>query len=257
MVDLSGKTALITGGAGGIGLETARVFVDSGVTHVALVDINEEAGQAGADELKQKGAEAIFIKADVSDPAQVEGYVKQTAEAFGKIDIFFNNAGYEGMVAPIQNYTVEAFDKVMGINVKGMWLGLKYVIPVMLENGGGAIVNTASVAGLQGTPTFSAYGTSKWATVGLTKSVAGEVAAQGIRVNAVCPSPVDNRMMRSLEEQANPDDPEGMQAQFAAGIPMGRYATNKEIATAVAHLVSDDASFITGAIVPVDGGMTA
>lgn len=257
MANLQGKTALITGGAGNIGMETARTFAESGVTHIALVDINQEAGEKNVAELQEKGVEAIFIQADVSDAEQVENYVQKTAEAFGRIDIFFNNAGYEGMVAPIQHYKTDEFDKVMNINVRGMWLGLKYMIPVMLENSGGAIVNTASVAGLQGSPMFSAYGTSKWATVGLTKCVAGEVAGQGIRVNAVCPSPVDNRMMRSLEEQASPDDPAGMKQQLEASIPAGRYATNQDIAEVVAYLVSDDASFMMGAIVPVDGGQTA
>jgi NAD(P)-dependent dehydrogenase (short-subunit alcohol dehydrogenase family) len=257
MANLQGKTALITGGAGGIGRATALEFANSGVTHLAIVDIDEAGGQETVKLVKAAGAEAIFVKADVSDAEQVQNYVNQTIDAFGRIDIFFNNAGIEGKVMPVQDYPVEEFDKVMAINVRGMYLGMKYVIPHMLNNGGGAIINTASVAGINGAAGFSAYVASKHATLGLTKTVAAEVAPLGIRVNAICPSPVDNRMMRSLESQANPDDPTGVKEIFAASIPAQRYGTNEEIAGAVAMLASDDADWIMGVALPADGGMTA
>jgi NAD(P)-dependent dehydrogenase (short-subunit alcohol dehydrogenase family) len=178
-------------------------------------------------------------------------------EAFGRIDAFFNNAGIEGWVGPMVDYPEDQFDRVLAVNVKGVWLGMKEVAPVMRGSGGGAIVNTSSVAGLGATPSISAYGASKHAVIGLTKSAAIEFAPDNIRVNAVCPSPVETRMMRSLERGINPDDPESIHRAAAANIPLGRYGEPEEIAAAVAFLCSDDARFITGAILPVDGGSRA
>src|SRR6185312_15384356 len=173
------------------------------------------------------------------------------------VDCFFNNAGIEGKVSPIVDYDEAVFDAVLGVNVKGVFLGLKHVLPEMIRQGGGAIVNTASVAGLVGTPGMPAYVASKHAVIGLTKTAAGEVARQGIRVNAVCPGPVDTRMIHSLEAQLNPADPAAVGRRYQAAQPTGRYTTAEEIANTVLFLCSDLASNTTGAQYVVDGGRTA
>ena len=257
MPDLTGQVAVITGGGGGIGRATAHEFVRNGVTKLVIVDINAEMGQETVAELKDAGADAMFVQADVREEEDVLNYVEKTKERFGRIDIFFNNAGYEGMVAPITDYPLDEYRKVLSINVDGVFMGMKFVIPVMMENGGGAIINTASVAGLDGTPMVSAYGASKWAVVSLTRSVAAEVAEHGIRVNAVCPSPIENRMMRSLEAQTSPDAPEAVKSAYIEAIPAKRYGTNEEVAQAVAFLASEEASWVIGVALPVDGGLTA
>ncbi len=248
---MENKVALITGGSGGIGAETAKLFLQEGAK-VAIVDINEEALK---DVKKELGSDnLIYVVADVAKADDVKNYVKQTVDAFGKIDVFFNNAGIEGIVKPIEEYPEEEFDKLIGINVKGVWLGMKYVLPQM--NDGGSIINTSSVAGLQGTANMSAYITSKHAVIGLTRTLALEAAPRQIRVNSVHPSPVDNRMMRSLEEGFAPGAGAEMKKAFEAGIPLGKYATNEDIANAVLFLASDESNFITGTKLVVDGGMT-
>ncbi len=217
-----------------------------------LVDINEEALKQAASEL---GSDNVsFVAANVTKSADVQKYVEHTVNTFGKIDIFFNNAGVEGIVKPVSEYSEEEFDKVISVNVKGVWLGIKYVLPQM--NDGGSIINTSSVAGLMGFPSMSAYVTSKHAVIGLTRTIALETAARGIRVNSIHPSPVDNRMMRSLEEGFAPGQGEEAKKGFEASIPMGRYATNDDIAKGALFLASDDSRFITGTKLVIDGGMT-
>ena len=179
------------------------------------------------------------------------------SNAYGSIDCFHNNAGIEGSVAPTAEYDEAMFDAVLGVNVKGVFLGLKHVLPEMIRQGGGAIVNTASVAGLVGTPGMPAYVASKHAVIGLTKTAAGEVARQGIRVNAVCPGPVDTRMIHSLEAQLSPGDPASVNQRYQASLPTGRYSTAEEIANMVLFLCSDLASNTTGGHFVVDGGRTA
>lgn len=175
-------------------------------------------------------------------------------DTFGKKDVFFNNAGIEAVVKPITEYPEEVFDKLIAVNVKGVWLGIKYVLPEM--NDGGSIINTSSVAGLVGSPNVSAYVTSKHAVIGITRTVANEAASRNIRVNSIHPSPVDNRMMRSLEEGYAPGDAEAAKKGFEATIPLKRYATNEDIANGVLFLASDDSKFITGMKLVIDGGMT-
>ncbi|MBV9735414.1 MAG: SDR family oxidoreductase, partial [Acidisphaera sp.] len=204
-----------------------------------------------------RGGEASFFPGDVTRSADVKAYVHATVSRLGSIDCFFNNAGIEGAVAPTQDYDEAVFDQVIAVNVKGVFLGLRHVLPVMLEQGGGAIVNTASVAGLTGTPGLSAYVASKHAVLGLTKSAAGEVARQGVRINAVCPGPVDTRMIHSLEAMIDPSDPERISQRYQASLPIGRYATVEEIANTVLFLCSDLAGSVTGAHFVVDGGRTA
>ena len=251
-----GKTAIITGAAGGIGRAACLRFASEGARIVA-VDLPNSALDEVVSEVKTAGAEAIAVPCDVTQSAQVENYVRVAKATFGRIDAFFNNAGIEGWVGPSIDYPEEMFDRVLAVNVKGVWLGMKHVVPVMREQGGGAIVNTASVAGLSGTPTIIAYGASKHAVIGLSKSAALEFGPDKIRVNAVCPSPIETRMMRSLERGINPDHPEAVRRMMAANIPLGRYGEPDEVAALVAFLCSDDAKFISGGVYTIDGGSRA
>ena len=200
--------------------------------------------------IRQQGGEARFVAADVTKSAEVRDYVKAALDAYGSIDCFFNNAGIEGKWAHTAEYDEDMFDAVIGVNVKGVFLGLRHVLPVMLQQKRGAIVNTASVAGLVATPGMPAYVASKHAVIGLTKTTAGEVARQGIRVNAVCPGPVDTRMIHSLEAQLNPSDPASISRRYQSAIPMGRYVNPEEIANTVLFLCSDLASATAAAPPP-------
>jgi NAD(P)-dependent dehydrogenase (short-subunit alcohol dehydrogenase family) len=255
-MDFTDKVAVITGGGGGIGRATAVAFAKAGAK-VVVVDRDASSGEATAGIIKQQGGEAKFIAADVTKSADVANYVKETLDTYGRIDCFFNNAGIEGVVAHTADYDEAMFDQVIGINVKGVFLGLRHVLPVLLKQKSGSVVNTASVAGLVATPGMPAYVASKHAVIGLTKTAAGEVARQGVRVNAVCPGPVDTRMIHSLEKMLNPDDPDSVGRKYQGAIPSGRYTTPEEIANMVLFLSSDLASNITGAQYVVDGGRTA
>jgi NAD(P)-dependent dehydrogenase (short-subunit alcohol dehydrogenase family) len=255
-MDFHGKVALITGGGNGIGRATAIGFAARGAK-VVVVDRDREAGEATAGILRQQGGDALFVPADVTSAADVQNYVKLALDRYGAIDCFHNNAGIEGSVAPTHQYDEEMFDRVMAINVKGVFLGLRHVLPVMLKQGRGAVVNTASVAGLVASPGMPAYVASKHAVIGLTKTAAGEVARAGIRVNAVCPGPIDTRMIHSLESMLSPDDPDSVGSRYQSNIPIGRYGTAEEVANLVLFLSSDLASNITGAHYVVDGGRTA
>ena len=197
------------------------------------------------------------MTADVAKSEDVRAYVKATVDRFGRIDCFFNNAGIEGRVAPTAEYDEAVFDAVIGVNVKGVFLGLRHVLPQMIQQKGGAVVNTASVAGLVATPGMPAYVASKHAVIGLTKTAAGEVARLGIRVNAVCPGPVDTRMIHSLEEQLSPGNASAISDRYQAAQPTGRYTTAEEIANMVLFLCSDLAANTTGGQFVVDGGRTA
>jgi NAD(P)-dependent dehydrogenase (short-subunit alcohol dehydrogenase family) len=255
-MDFTGKVALVTGGGNGIGRAGCVAFARHGAKVVA-VDRDGAAAEATAGIVRQNGGEAIAVTADVTKSAEVQAYVKATIDMFGRIDCFFNNAGIEGKFMPIAEYDEAVFDAVIGVNVKGVFLGLRHVLPQMIRQKSGAIVNTASVAGLVGTPGMPAYVASKHAVLGLTKTAAGEVARQGIRVNAVCPGPVDTRMIHALEEQLSPADPAAMSERYQAAMPTGRYTTVEEIANMVLFLCSDLASNTTGGQFVVDGGRTA
>ncbi|TDB67396.1 SDR family NAD(P)-dependent oxidoreductase [Arundinibacter roseus] len=251
MKKLENKVAIITGGAGSIGRTTAGLFLEHGAK-VLLVDINEEDLKKAVEDIG--GMDVKYCMADVTKSSQVQKYVTQAVEAFGKIDIFFNNAGIEGVVQPIQDYPEEMFDKVLAVNVKGSWLGNKYVLPQM--NDGGSIIITSSVAGLLGSANVSAYIISKHACVGVMRATAVEAAPRKIRVNSVHPSPVDNRMMRSLEEGFSPGQATAVKEQLELTIPLGRYAEPVEIAKLVLFLASDESQFITGTTQVIDGGIT-
>jgi NAD(P)-dependent dehydrogenase (short-subunit alcohol dehydrogenase family) len=254
-VDFGGKIVLVTGGGGGIGRAACVGFAERGAT-VVVVDRDAALGQGTVDILHQRGTKAQFVAADVASSADVQAYVKATVDAYGRIDCFFNNAGIEGPVAPITEYDDDAFDRLIGINLRGVFLGLKYVLRVMLKQGSGAVVNTASIAGLVGGPGMAGYVASKHAVIGLTRSASADVARFGLRVNAVCPGPVETRMMRSLEALRNPEDPESVVAANRATIPSGRYATPEEVANLVIYLCSDMAGSITGSHMVIDGGRT-
>ena len=255
-LDFSGKAAVITGAGKGIGRATTLAFAKSGAK-VVVVDRDRAAGEATAGIVRQQGGQAHFVAADVTKSADVQAYVNAALDTYGAIDCFFNNAGIEGKWAHTAEYDEDMFDAVIGVNVKVVFLGLRHVLPVMLQQKRGAIVNTASVAGLVATPGMPAYVASKHAVIGLTKTAAGEVARSGIRVNAVCPGPVDTRMIHSLEAQLNPSDPASVSRRYQSAIPMGRYVNPEEIANAVLFLCSDLASAITGAQYVIDGGRTA
>ena len=255
-LDFTGKVAVITGAGNGIGRATALAFAKSGAK-VVVVDRDADSGEATAGIIRQQGGEAKFIAADVTKSADVANYVKETLDAHGRIDCFFNNAGIEGKVVHTAEYDEAVFDQVIGVNVKGVFLGLRHVLPVMIRQKSGSVVNTASVAGLVATPGMPAYVASKHAVIGLTKTASGEVARDGVRVNAVCPGPVDTRMIHSLEQQLNPADPSVVNRKYQGAIPTGRYTTPEEIANMVLFLSSDLASNITGGQYVVDGGRTA
>src|ERR1700724_1363417 len=255
-LDFSGKVALITGGANGIGRATALGFAKGGAK-VVLVDRDRPSGEATAGVIRQQGGEARFVVADVTKSAEVRDYVKAALDAYGAIDCFFNNAGIEGKWAHTAEYDEDMFDAVIGVNVKGVFLGLRHVLPVMLKQKRGSIVNTAAVAALVASPGIPAYVASKHAVIGLTKTAAGEVARSGVRVNAVCPGPIDTRMIHSVETMLNPTDPGSIGDRYQSNIPIGRYGTPEEVANLVLFLCSDLASNITGAQYVVDGGRTA
>lgn len=253
---LEGKTALITGGAGGIGKETAQLFLDNGAD-VVLVDVNEEALTSAKNDLTSGEQTITVIQADVTKEEDVENYVKQAAETSGKIDIFFNNAGINGPVTPIKDLDKEQFDLIMNINTTGIFLGLKHMIRQMEKQQYGVIINTASNAAYIGSAGMAGYIASKHAVAGLTKTAALEAAPANIRVNAVAPAAIDTQMLSSIQRNLSPDDPEQAAAAIREGIPAERFGTPKEVAEVVLFLASDRASFVTGSLYNVDGGMQA
>src|ERR1700710_1067968 len=252
-MDFNGKVALITGAGNGIGRASALGFASRGAK-VVIVDRDQAAGEATAGILRQQGGEAFFVAADVTRSADVQNYVKIALEKYGSIDCFHNNAGIEGSVAPTHQYDEDMFDRVMAVNVKGVFLGLRHVLPVMIKQGSGSVVNTASVAGLVASPGMPAYVASKHAVIGLTKTAAGEGARAGGRVTGVCPGPIDTRMIHSLESMLSPDDPASIGSRYQQNIPIGRYGTAEEVANVVMFLCSDLAGNVTGAHYVVDGG---
>ncbi|WP_224994639.1 SDR family NAD(P)-dependent oxidoreductase [Cesiribacter sp. SM1] len=250
MKSLENKVAIITGAGGGIGKATAERFLKEGAK-VLLVDVNEDALQNIVRQFENNNV--AYSVADVSKEEDTKAYVQHAIDRFGKLDIFFCNAGIEGKMNPIQDYTTDTFDKVIAVNLKGTFLGLKYVIPMIQD--GGSIVITSSIGGLGSSPGAVGYVASKHAVVGIMRTAALELAPRKVRVNTVHPSQVNTRMMTSIEKDLG--NAEEVRKTFSAAIPFGRYAEPEEIANMVLFLSSDQSEFITGTTFRVDGGMDA
>ncbi|MFJ2366827.1 SDR family oxidoreductase [Pseudomonas sp. NPDC087697] len=247
----SGQVALVTGAAAGIGRATAQAFAAEGLK-VVVADLDVAGGEGTVELIRAAGGEAVFVRCNVTLEGDVQNLMAQAVSTYGRVDYAFNNAGIEIEKGKLAEGTVDEFDAIMGVNVKGVWLCMKYQLPLMLAQGGGAIVNTASVAGLGAAPKMSIYAASKHAVIGLTKSAAIEYAKKKIRVNAVCPAVIDTDMFRRAYEA----DPK--KADFAAAMhPVGRIGKVEEIASAVLYLCCDGAAFTTGHSLAVDGGVTA
>jgi len=250
ILDFSGKVALVTGAAAGMGLATAQAFAKAGAD-VVLADFKEEAVKAEADKLVAAGHRALAVRCDVSDDAQVAAMVERTAAEFGRLDAAFNNAGVMAKVVPTAESTREEWDRVIGVNLRGVWSCLKYELQQMERQGSGAIVNNASVGALTGNPGIGSYIASKHGVVGLTRTAALEYVKRGIRVNAVNPGLIDTQIARDVvsgDEQAY--------GEIAKQVPIGRAGRPEEIAEAVLWLCSPGASYIVGQDLTVDGGMT-
>lgn len=254
MARLDGKVAVITGGSGGIGLATARLFVAEGA-HVMLVDLDE--GRLGEAAAELGSAALSTLAADVSDEAQTRAYVDAALQRHGRLDVLFCNAGIEGAISPITDYPVDLFDRVLAVNVRGVFLGLKHALPAMARQGGGSIVITSSVAGYKGGAHLSAYAASKHAVVGLMRSAVLETGASGVRINTIHPAPIDTRMMRAIEQGRAPGAEAAAKQMITTRIPAGRYGSADEVAHIALFLASDDSRFCTGGCYPVDGGMSA
>ena len=250
----SNIVALITGGATGIGRATALAFAREGA-RVVVADINPSEGEETVRQIRDGGGQALFVRADVSNGADWERAVAETVREFGRLDVLFNNAGIEGKSAPTADYSEEDFDRVLAVNLKGVWLGMRATIPQMLKQGKGAIINTSSILGLVGFAGASAYTASKHAILGMTKVAALDYSSQGIRVNAVCPAFIRTPMLeRGIGQLPNAEE---MWAQISSLHPVGRMGEAEEVARLVLFLASEDASFISGAAYLVDGGYTA
>ena len=245
------RAVIVTGGAKGIGRAAALAFAEQ-CSRVAVADVEEQEGKETVEMIREKGEEAIFIHTDVSSHEQVKTMVDKTVDTFGRLDCAFNNAGIEGEQSKTAEGTIENWNRVVGINLTGVWMCMKYEIPRMLENGGGSIVNMASVAGRVGFPNIPAYTATKHGVNGLTKTAALEYATDNIRVNAVCPGVIHTEMI----DRFTGGDEEAMK-QMAEMQPVGRMGKPEEVAAAVIWLCSEEASFITGHPLVVDGGFVA
>lgn len=250
MSQFDGKVALVTGAASGIGRTTAQFYARDGAK-VVVSDVDEAGGRETVKRIEGAGGEAIFVATDVSDPQACQELVAQTVDHFGQLDIAFNNAGIGGAQAPTADYPLDAWHQLMSINLFGVFYCMKYQIPAMLENGGGAIVNMASILGRVAFATSPAYVTAKHGVVGLSANAAVEYGQQGIRVNAVGPGFIRTPLISDLEQD------EATYNTLVALHPIGRLGEPEEVAELVIWLSSDKASFVTGAYYPVDGGYLA
>jgi len=249
LLSFAGKTALVFGGTAGIGRSAAIAFASAGA-NVFISGLGAAEGEEVEAEARSQGAEAVFMEADVTRESEVQAVVSAAAERFGRIHAAVNNAGIEGRFGPVQDLTEADFDRIISVNLKGIWLGLKYEIPHMLAHGGGAIVNTSSSAGVTGIANVAVYTASKHGVVGLTKATALELAQARIRVNAIAPGPVNTDLLKRMVG-GHID-----LSVIADHVPMRRISEPEESAQAILWLCSDAASFITGHTLVVDGGLT-
>jgi NAD(P)-dependent dehydrogenase (short-subunit alcohol dehydrogenase family) len=254
-IRLDGRTAVVTGAAGVIGTATIRLLAERGARIVAV----DRKAQDLAEAIKglPASAEALTIEADVTQEGEVAEYVRAAVDRFGTIDAFYNNAGIEGDVKPIQDYPLESFRRVLDVNVVGVFLGMKYVLPVMRKQNKGSIINTASIAGIMGSPHIAVYSASKHAVIGLTKSAAWECTGTGVRVNCVCPGLIDSRMLSTIMQGRNGGNAPMPTEKMVDRIPARRLGQASEVASIVAFLASDEASYVSGSAYTVDGGRTA
>ena len=248
-ISFENKVALVTGAASGLGLATAKAFAEAGAS-VVLADWNEKDVQSAAKELANKGHKRLAVRCDVSDDAQVEAMVKQTVATFGRLDAAYNNAGVQNVLAETADTTQEDFDRVMGINLRGVWSGMKFELQQMRKQGSGTIVNCSSLGGLVGGAERGIYHAAKHGVLGFTKSAALEYAARGIRINAICPGLIWTPMADQMVAAGQGEALETMKKS----VPMGRYGRPEEIADVVLWLSSDAASYVTGQSISVDGG---
>ncbi|MBN2039004.1 MAG: SDR family oxidoreductase [Spirochaetes bacterium] len=251
---MDNKVCIITGGAGSIGVASAGLLLKEGA-RVMLVDNSRDNLNKAADDLKEYGDSVASVKADVSDTEQTIGYINQTVEKWEKIDVLFSNAGIHGANKPVTEFPEDVFDEVIKVNVRSSFLACKYGIPQMHD--GGSIIITSSIVGVKGAPGVIAYTTSKHALVGLMRSVALEVTSRNIRVNLLCPGPVNNSFQADVETDAGRETGTDATAMFNSMIPLKRHARPEEIAGTVLFLASDQSSFSTGSIFMADGGLNA
>jgi NAD(P)-dependent dehydrogenase (short-subunit alcohol dehydrogenase family) len=252
---LEGKVALITGAAGGIGAATARCFLEEGA-RLVLVD-SDRGGLEQVGSALRAPERVSLVPGDVSRSEDVERATRAAADRFGGLDVLFANAGVEGRLSALTELTLEDWERVQAVNARGVFLCVKHAAPLLARRGGGSMVLTSSVAGVNGSAGLGAYVASKHAVIGLMKCAALELAPKNIRVNTVNPGPIENRMMRSIEEMAAPGHGETVKANFTRMVPLGRYGTNEEVARLTLFLASDEASYCTGAVFLVDGGFAA
>ena len=251
---IEGKVAVITGGAGGIGRAAASRFIEEGAS-VLIVDVDKDSLADACAEISSN--QISYLVGDVANWNDNLEMIKIAEERYGGVDIFLANAGIEGDISSILDYDEEVFDRLMAVNIKGPFLGLKAAVPAMIKRGSGSVVITSSIGGVRGGPRLAPYVTSKHAVIGLMKSAAKEFAREGVRVNAVNPSPVETRMMRSIEKGLMEEDPDAIKKAMQSNIPMGRYAEPVDVANLMLFLASDESRFITGSIHMVDGGSSA
>jgi NAD(P)-dependent dehydrogenase (short-subunit alcohol dehydrogenase family) len=254
-IRLDGRVAVVTGAAGVIGTATIRLLAERGARIVA-VDRREQDLAAAISDLPA-AAQALAVAADVTQEDEVAEYVRATVDKFGTIDAFYNNAGIEGDIKPIPQYSLESFRRVLDVNVVGVFLGMKHVLPVMLKQNKGSIINTASIAGIMGSPHIAVYSASKHAVIGLTKSAAWECTGTGVRVNCVCPGLIDSRMLSTIMQARNGGNAPMPNEKMVERIPARRLGQASEVASIVAFLASDEASYVSGSAYTVDGGRTA